>query len=73
MTGEEHYRETERLLAGEHREGDSARPEGWHTPPTAEAIAMAQVHATLALAAAQSWIPASNGYPDRERYGVDTR
>lgn len=37
MTGPEHYREAERLLRDEYR--------------TAESIAAAQVHATLALAA----------------------
>ncbi|MGW0780400.1 hypothetical protein [Streptomyces sp. NPDC002913] len=42
MTGPEHYREAERLVKDEYR--------------TAESIAAAQVHATLALAAATALI-----------------
>lgn len=42
MTGPEHYREAERLIA----------VDDLHDPPTSGNIALAQVHATLALAAA---------------------
>ncbi|GAB2731486.1 hypothetical protein [Streptomyces bullii] len=53
MTGPEHYREAERLLAGRTFPADpELRIEERHRPPTAEEIAAAQVHATLALAAA---------------------
>lgn len=48
MTGPEHYRAAERILAG------VKTPDGAIVvdPGTAEVIAAAQVHATLALAAA---------------------
>jgi hypothetical protein len=46
MTGPEHYIEAERLLSGR-----NSLPE-YDARPTAEDIAAAQVHATLALAAA---------------------
>lgn len=46
MTGPEHYREAERLLKDEYR--------------TAQSIADAQVHATLALAAATALTPGVN-------------
>lgn len=53
MTGPEHYREAERLLAGKVRPADpELHIEEWHRPATAGQIAVAQVHATLALAAA---------------------
>lgn len=68
MTGEEHYREAERLLAGTERSGL------WGSTsvglPTPQEVSLAQVHATLALAAAQSYVP---GYPGRERYGAVQR
>lgn len=48
MEGAEHYREAELLLAGVDPHGKPRR-----LAPTAEEIARAQVHATLALAAAQ--------------------
>jgi hypothetical protein len=52
MTGPEHYRAAERLLAGRTFPADvELHIEERHTPPTAEDIAAAQVHATLALAA----------------------
>lgn len=48
MTGPEHYREAEKLLRDPYR--------------TAESIAEAQVHATLALTAATTWgITKTNG------------
>jgi hypothetical protein len=59
MTGPEHYREAERLL----------NPAGNPTDrrilitPQPEVIALAQVHATLALAAA-----AATSYADRDRW-----
>ena len=46
MTGPEHYRRAEELLGGRHNGSTGART-------AEEAIALAQVHATLALAAAQ--------------------
>ena len=46
MTGPEHYREAERLL------GDASRADGIIVMPNPQALAAAQVHATLALAAA---------------------
>jgi hypothetical protein len=50
VSGPEHYREAERLLAEARVPArDRAKP-GWLT--AAERYAMAQVHATLALAAA---------------------
>ncbi|MEC4615833.1 hypothetical protein [Tsukamurella tyrosinosolvens] len=58
MTGPEHYAEAERLLALAAEEYDVADP--YHT----SAVASAQVHATLALAAATvqfesgGWSPA---------------
>jgi hypothetical protein len=67
MTGEEHYREAERLL-------DIAENNILDDEPDQIAVtARAQVHATLALAAAQSHVPAQHGYPARERYGADDR
>ena len=50
MTGAQHYREAERLLA------ESMRPDSYDYPAeqAARFIAAAQVHATLALAAATS-------------------
>lgn len=50
MTGPEHYREAERLLATAY-EGNLTTYEG-ENPEAARQIAEAQVHATLALAAA---------------------
>jgi hypothetical protein len=46
MTGPEHYQEAERLL------GDASRADGIIVMPNPQAIAAAQVHATLAHAAA---------------------
>ncbi|MFD6970719.1 hypothetical protein [Streptomyces sp. NPDC059949] len=50
MTGPEHYREAELLLATAH-DGNDTTFEG-HNPEADREIAKAQVHATLALAAA---------------------
>jgi hypothetical protein len=52
MNGPEHYREAERLVKDEYR--------------TAESIAAAQVHATLALAAAHAAPSASDPWPSLE-------
>lgn len=49
MTGPEHYRRAEELLGGRHNGTTGART-------AEEAIALAQVHATLALAAAQATV-----------------
>ncbi|KQX27485.1 hypothetical protein ASD97_24595 [Streptomyces sp. Root63] len=57
MTGPEHYREAERLLKDEYR--------------TAQSIADAQVHATLALAAATALPPGVNS-PARTAWGSVT-
>jgi hypothetical protein len=54
MTAEEHYREAERLL-GEAAEAHAANPLG---PGSKYLVAAAQVHATLATAAAVAPAPA---------------
>ena len=58
MTGPEHYREAERLLRSRTRyfNGGQTRQED---PPSADQIAQAQVHATLALAAAMAGVGAT--------------
>jgi hypothetical protein len=53
MTGPEHYREAERLLARRPAHADG-RPD--RNPPWDIDVAQAQVHATLALAAATALI-----------------
>jgi hypothetical protein len=50
MTGPEHYREAERLL----NEWGFSTARGATVAPPADVMALAQVHATLALAAAMS-------------------
>ncbi|MDT0442348.1 hypothetical protein [Streptomyces johnsoniae] len=69
MTGPEHYREAERLLE---RSQDGDRGYG---PTTAddirirsEMVALAQAHATLALAAATALTPVA-GIPDTRELG----
>jgi hypothetical protein len=59
MTGPEHYREAERLLAP----GGRRNPWGDVEPvaPSEAAVARAQVHATLALAAATAINPSDYG------------
>lgn len=57
MQGPEHYRVSERLVETANREGGTSEPDRmW----IAELLAKAQVHATLALAAAT----AMNGYDE---------
>lgn len=51
MTGPEHYREAERLL-------DIATNDNWSREARTEAVPLAQVHATLALAAATALLGA---------------
>jgi hypothetical protein len=51
MTGPEHYREAERLVGSRTVTSMSGR-ESYQAPPTMDMILQAQVHATLALAAA---------------------
>lgn len=51
MTGPEHYRKAEILLAGSVQRVTPWGDTGW-VAPTPEQVARAQVHATLALAAA---------------------
>ena len=57
MTGPEHYREAERLTA--------LATEGLPAPQHAAVVAEAQVHATLALAAATAY-PAVHAYTGDE-------
>ncbi|QDY06139.1 hypothetical protein FJK98_02315 [Micromonospora sp. HM134] len=62
MTGPEHYREAERLL----EQGTLPEHERDYTAPSAEVIAAAHVHATLALAAATAMndpSPLAEGQP----------
>lgn len=57
MTGPDHYREAERLLAGTQRNGPWADGSGARVePPSTHDIAKAQVHATLAQAAATAML-----------------
>lgn len=58
MTGPQHYKEAERILAGD------AREEGLEPY---EAFALAQVHATLALAAATAYPAVKDYYGDEGR------
>ena len=58
-SGPEHYRTAEELIAGVEQYGDDFTPEGL----TAQ-IAIAQVHAMLALAAATAL--GTNGGPDED-------
>lgn len=51
MTGPEHYKIAERLLAGGEKQVTPWGDRDW-VPPNPEAVARAQAHATLALAAA---------------------
>lgn len=52
MNGADHYAAAERLLAGRTLPTDEAVTKTYWVPATADDIAAAQVHATLALAAA---------------------
>lgn len=59
MTGPEHYRMAQQLLTGHaaydiYLDKDGNRVRVGTSPPTPEAVARAQVHATLALAAASA-------------------
>lgn len=51
-TGPDHFREAERLLAGRTLPATGDGTETFWVPATGDDIAAAQVHATLALAAA---------------------
>jgi hypothetical protein len=62
MTGPEHYREAERRLRGTRASGGQDRPTTYS--PTPDDIAVAQVHATLALAAATALY--SDDHPHRQ-------
>jgi hypothetical protein len=54
MTGPEHYREAEWLLA-EAMQGKANPRTNWYSPEYTNTLAAAQVHATLAHAAAVAW------------------
>lgn len=68
MNGPEHYREAERLLQGsvDYYNGGQSRVD---RRPTPEQVAEAQVHATLALAAATA-LPAATIYYGDESTAV---
>lgn len=66
MTGPEHYREAERLLAGAQNVMDVAPVDGLTRTECAE---LAQVHATLALAAVTVHHMVSTSVDDREEWG----
>lgn len=61
MTGPEHYKEAERLLAGAQNVMDVAPVDGL---TRVECVELAQVHATLALAAASAQNIRRNGAVD---------
>ena len=63
MTGPEHYKEAERLLSDAE---ENHAHQGSGDPATPDLLATAQVHATLALAAATALAPAhkSVNHPD---------
>lgn len=60
MNGIDHYRKAERLLAGTHFKIEG---EPFHNPPSERDVAQAQVHATLALAAATALNDSEPGMP----------
>jgi hypothetical protein len=66
MTGPEHYREAERLLT---EQVFRDRTGGTTTRSFEETVAAAQVHATLALAAATAINPGARGAEWREVAG----
>lgn len=68
MTGAQHYREAETLItATQRRVANNPRNELLHTTARrSELLAEAQVHATLALAAAQA-LRGHEGLPSRDR------
>jgi hypothetical protein len=68
MTGAEHYREAERLLTAANRKLAPQNREYVNgREARAELRAEAQVHATLALAAATALAPAAKGFSDAGR------
>lgn len=62
MTGPEHYQHAEQLLAF------VARCEGYDTPESRELVAVAQVHATLALTATLGRTTVEPGTPEPDRH-----
>lgn len=64
MTGPEHYREAERLI----KDANQMQSDSGPGCGSEELLAEAQVHATLALAAAQAWA-LSPGFPGEGSYG----
>lgn len=56
MTGQEHYKQAARLISSAEMLSDTGAP--YYVPDDAATIAAAQVHATLALAAATERVAA---------------
>lgn len=70
MTGPEHYREAERLIADvTDEDGTTPAAEMYRAGWAAETIAIAQVHATLALAAATAHPAYREGVYTEGQYG----
>jgi hypothetical protein len=68
VTGAEHYREAERLLAAANRKlAPENREYANGREARAELRAEAQIHATLSLAAATALAPGAKGWSDADR------
>lgn len=65
MTGPEHYQEAERLIAGA---ADLESPPPVSGMTRADCVAVAQVHATLALAAVTTHHMVATSGDDRQRW-----
>jgi hypothetical protein len=63
VTGPDHYRKAERLLAGRTLPATEDGTKTYWVPATADDVAAAQVHATLALAAATALNDYDGGAP----------
>jgi len=71
MTGPEHYREAERLTAIARAEGGaSGGLYSWHETQPAMILAEAQVHATLAVAAATALHSVTDSHEWHEAAGT---
>jgi len=64
MTGPEHFKEAERLLADARVPGEKRSVRNFF--PVETLMAVAQVHATLALAAATALVNPAGGLPGRD-------